>query len=97
MTDALCSEFDIDANVFVSKKKKIVHLSLYRPLISYSYFKDIIRFIRKYWKDRKRFCQPYVLQYPLLNQSIRWCFDFIIAARKKIQTATTTEIKWMLY
>lgn len=84
LTDALCSEFDIDMDVFVSKKKKIVHLSLYKPLISYSYFKDIIRFIQTYWKERKHFFSSYLLQYPLLNQSVKWRFDYIIAATKNI-------------
>ena len=63
LTDPIQCEFNIDAKVFVSKKKKIVHLSLRKPLIYYSYFKKIISFIRKYWEDRKYFCpQPYVLR-----------------------------------
>ena len=82
LSDALYSKFNIDAYVFVSKKKKTVHVSLCRPLISYSYFKEI-RFIRMYWKNHKHFYQPYIVQYPLLNQSIKWHFDYIIAARKK--------------
>ena len=73
LTDAIRIEFNINANVFVSKKKKIVHLSLHKPLIYYPYFKKIISFIRKYWEDRKYVCpQPYTLQYPRLNQSIKW-------------------------
>ena len=47
LIDALQSKFNIDPHVFVSKKKKIVHLSLGKPLINYSNFKSIIRFIKK--------------------------------------------------
>ena len=62
LTDAIHFEFNINANVFVSKKKKIFHLSLHIPLIYYPYFKKNISFIRQYWEDRKYFCpQPYTL------------------------------------
>ena len=54
LTDALCSKFDIGANFFVSKKKKkIIHISLKKPLIHYPFYKEIISFIRKYWEERK--------------------------------------------
>ena len=73
LTDAIRFEFNINVNVFVSKKKKIVHVSLHKPLIYYPYFKKIRSFIMKYLEDRKYVCpQPYNLQYPRLNQSIKW-------------------------
>ena len=62
LTDAIQLEFNINANVFVSGKKKIVHLSLHKPLIYYPFFKQIIRFIRKYSESRKYFCLPYILR-----------------------------------
>ena len=79
LTDAIQLEFNINANAFVSGKKKIVHLSLDKPLIYYPFFKQIIRFIRKYSENRKYFCLPYILRYPKLNQSIKWRFDYVIA------------------
>ena len=40
-------------------------------------------------EDRKYVCpQPYNLQYPRLNQSIKWWFDYIIAAKKIEKTET---------
>ena len=62
LTDAIQLEFNINANVFASRKKKIVHLSLHKPLIYYPFFKQIIRFIRKYSESRKYFCLPYILR-----------------------------------
>ena len=49
LSEALQSKFDIDANIFVlKKKKKIIHLSLQKPLIQYPFYKRTITFIRKY-------------------------------------------------
>ena len=86
LTEALCLKFNTDANFFVSKKKKIIHMSIKKPLIHYSFYKEIIFFIKKYWGDRKYFCQPYILCYPKLNQSIKWRFDYIIAFKKNYKT-----------
>ena len=49
LTDSLRSEFGIEVEVFVSKKKKIVHMSLMKPLILHKFFNDIIKFVRTYW------------------------------------------------
>ena len=91
LTDAIQFEFHVNAHIFVSKKKKIVHLSLHKPLIYYPYFKKIVTFIRKYWENRKYFHQPYTLQYLKLNQSIKWCFDYIIAVKKSKKKKTEIE------
>ena len=49
LSEALQSKFDIDANIFVlKKKKKIIHLPLQKPLIQYPFYKRTITFIRKY-------------------------------------------------
>ena len=83
MLDALYSKFNLDIDVFVSKKKILVHLSLRKPLMTYLYYKEILTFIQRYWKKRKHFCHPHILKYPGLNQSIKWRYDYIIASRKK--------------
>ena len=57
-------------------------MSLKKPLVHYSCYKESISFIKKYWEERKYFCQPYVLNYPSLNQSIKWRYDYIIACKK---------------
>ena len=41
--------------MFLSLRKKLVHLSLFKPLLSYEFFKEIIEYIRCYWNDRKKF------------------------------------------
>ena len=92
LSEALQAKFDIDVKVFVTKKEKIVHLSLRKPLIQYPFYKQIITFIRKYWYNREYFCEPYILKYPKLNQSIKWRFDYVIALKKD-----KTVKKWMLY
>ena len=61
-------------------------MSLKKPLIHYTFYKEIISFLTKYWEERKYFCQPYILCYPKLNQSITWRFAYIIAFKKKNKT-----------
>ena len=57
--DSLREEFKIEVEDFISKKKKLVHMSLVKPLILYTFFKEIINFGRKYWDIRKRFYPGY--------------------------------------
>ena len=82
MTNSLPNEFEIEVDVFLSKKKKN-RFSLVNPLISYLFFKEIIRFITIYWKHRQEYFPGYNLLYPILNQSIKWRFDYIMTAKKK--------------
>ena len=37
------------------KKKKLVHLSLVKPLLSYNFIDDMIEFIKNYWNKRNFF------------------------------------------
>ena len=78
LTDSLRSEFGIEVDVFVSRKKKVVHMSLLRPLFSYKFFNDIVRFLRTYWSRRQKLYTGYFFVNPILNQSIKWRFDYII-------------------
>ena len=78
LTDSLRSRFNIEVDVFVSKKKKIVHMSLMKPLISDEFFKDILKFIEKFWCRRQKFYSGYFFIYPKLNQNIKWRFNYII-------------------
>ena len=73
LAEVISNKFNIDAIVFISKKKKHIHLSLKKPLYEYSNHNHIITFIRKYFEERIMFCEHYVLNFPRLNQSI---FDF---------------------
>ena len=74
----MAEKFGIEFDVFVSKKKKLVHLSLEKPLTSYEFFKDMIEQIRCYWIKRKQSFPGYRFTYIKLNQSLKWRFDYII-------------------
>ena len=54
LEQSLSNKFKIEVDFFVSKKKKLVHLSLFKHLLSYEFFKEIIEYIRFYWNNRKK-------------------------------------------
>ena len=83
LEDSLREEFEIEVEVFISKKKKLVHMSLVKPLISYNFFKDIINIIRDYWNKKQRFYPGYFFLYPKLNQSLKWRFDYIMITNNR--------------
>ena len=93
LTDALSIKFNVEAIVFVSKKKKHIHLLLDKPLFEYHNYKSILTFIRKYFEERRFFCEPYILNFPRINQSIMWRHDYILAIKKEIKSCKL----WMLY
>lgn len=80
----LTGEFGIEVDVFVSKKK-LVHLSLEKPLISYDFFKEMIEQIRRYWNKRTKCFQGHHFFYPKLNHSLKWRFDYIIVTNDKFR------------
>ena len=69
------SNFKINVHDFVSKQKKIVYMSLARPLVSY---------IRKYWNRKKTFHPIYFLIQPELNQNIKFRFDYILIRKQNV-------------
>ena len=83
LADSLMEEFEIEVDVFVSKKKKIVHMSL---MNSYKFFKKIINFIKSYWYRRQKFYPVYFFVYPKLNQSLQWRFDYIIVGNNRYKS-----------
>ena len=80
---SLRSKFEIEVDVFVSKKTKTVHMSLMKPLFSYEYFREIINFIKKFWNHKQKSYPSYFFVYPKLNQNIKWHFDYIIVNNNK--------------
>ena len=50
---SLSQRFNIDVDVYVSKKKKLVHRPLVKPLFSYRSFKEIIEFVKNYWQKKE--------------------------------------------
>lgn len=53
--EELSKKFTIEADVFVSKKKELVHFAFTRPLISYPFYDEIIDFVVDQWEERKTF------------------------------------------
>ena len=65
------------------KKKRNIHFLSQKLLIHCSFYKQITSFIRKYWEAVEYFCGPYTLKYPILNQSIKWRYDYIITLKNR--------------
>ena len=49
--DEIKKHFKIDINVSISKKK-LIHFSFEKPLVSYSFFQDIIELVSLRWEER---------------------------------------------
>ena len=58
-------------------------MSLMKPLLSYKFFKEIIKYIKNYWYRKQKFYPGYFFVYPKLNQSLKWCLDYIIAGNNR--------------
>ena len=67
----LSKKFKIEVDVFMSKKK-LAHFAFYKPLISYSFFDEIIDFVVCRWEERINFFTNFKMIYPRLNHSIKW-------------------------
>lgn len=68
---SLMEKFRTEINIFVSKKKKLFHMSFLNILISHESFNDFVSFMRSYWHARKYFYSGYFFIYPRLNQSLK--------------------------
>ena len=82
LSESIFKMFDIEADVFVLKEKKIVHIAFERPLISYYFFDELINFIEHYWHEDKHFSAGYHFVDPRLNQSLKWKNDCIFFERR---------------
>ena len=83
LTDALSKKFNLEALFLFQKKKKHIHLLLDKPLFEYHNYKSILIFIRKYFEERRFFCEPYILNFPRIDQSVKWRHDYILAIKKR--------------
>ena len=50
---SLSQRFNIDVDVYFSKKKKLAHMSLVKPLSSYRFSEEIIEFVKKLLAKKK--------------------------------------------
>ena len=75
-------KFSLDADVFVLRKKKHVHIAFKIPTTEYESFGRLIDFISDEWQKRKIFFEDYKMIYPLLITSLKWKFDYFLFERK---------------
>ena len=54
-----------------------------KPLVSYKFFNEIIKFIENYWYRKRNFYPGYFFVYPRLNQSLNRRFDYIIVGNNR--------------
>ena len=80
---SLSQRFNIDVDVCVSKKKKLVHTSLVKHLFSYRFFVEIIDFVKSCWQEIKFFFPGYFFIYPKLNQSLKWRYDYVLIMKNR--------------
>ena len=75
LKDALSKKISLDADVFVSRKKKHVHIAFKIPISEYEFFDRLIDSISDEWEKRKIFFEDYKMIYPRLITSLKWKFD----------------------
>ena len=73
LKEALLKEFSVDVDVFVSKKRRHVHIAFKIPIPEYQSFDQLIEFIAKEWG--KFFFSDYKMTYPRLINPMRWKSD----------------------
>ena len=80
--EALAKQFSLDADVFVSKKKRHVYIAFKVRISKYEVFDKLIEFILKEWEKRKVFFFDYKMIYPKLMTSMKWKFDYVLFEKK---------------
>ena len=82
LKDALSKKFSFDADVFVSRKKKHMHIAFKLPISEYESFDRLIDYISDEWEKRKIFFEDYKMIYPRLITSLKWKFHYVFFERK---------------
>ena len=91
LEDALSKKSSLDADVFVSRKKKHVHIAFKIPISEYEFFDRLIDSISDEWEKRKIFFEDYKMIYPRLITSLKWKFDYVFFERKAKMENNTLE------
>ena len=95
LRSSLSQKFKIEVDVYVSKKKKLVHLSFLKPLISYLFFEELVDFVKSYWQKRKFFYPGNHFTYPRINQSLKWRFDYVVIVKNNPRIRKKWRICWI--
>ena len=59
LMEALWKNFSIKTDVFISKKKKHVHIAFKKSFSDYKSFDNILKFITDEWEKRNIFFEDY--------------------------------------
>ena len=54
----------ISVDVFITKRKTLVHFAFVNPLMLYHFYDELICFVQKEWDERKFFLEDYKMIYP---------------------------------
>ena len=87
---SLSKKFKIEVDVFVSKKKKIRTLDIVHILSNLcyptNYLKKSSNILDVTGMREKNIFPGYFFIYLKLNQSLKWCFDYIIIINNKTRS-----------
>ena len=83
LKDALFKKFSLSVDVFVSRRKKHVHIAFKIPISEYESFDDLIDFLSNEWEKRKICFGSYKMVYHRLIDSMKWKFDYVFFEKKK--------------
>lgn len=83
LKNAIWKKFTIRPDIFVSKKKKHIHIAFKKPFICYELFNELLNFVEKEWEKRREFFLNYEIIYPHLITSLKRRYDYLFCERKK--------------
>lgn len=81
--EKISEKFGIDVDVFISRKKRLVHFAFKKPLTSHLFFNYLIVFVKSEWEKRQRFLENYEIINPRFVYSLKWRFDYVFFQLKK--------------
>ena len=57
LSNSIFKKFNLEADVFISKKKNLAHIAFVKLLMSFFFFffHELIEFVEHYWRERKDF------------------------------------------
>ena len=77
------NRFGIEIDVFVSRKRRLVHFAFKQPLLGYPFYRILLIFVRKEWAHQEIFFEGYEIVFPRLISSIRWRYDYVFFQKRK--------------
>ena len=82
LKDVLFKIFSLDVDIFVSQKKRHVHIAFKIQISEYKSLDELNEFISNEW-EKRIFFFDYIMIYSRLISSMRWKFDYVFFEKKK--------------